>query len=57
MARKSITKRIRITKKGKLARRARGLSHTRTNKKTNQLMRRRGGRNLVMSAKNINKFL
>ncbi|MAF80036.1 50S ribosomal protein L35 [bacterium] len=54
---KSITKRIKITKRGKVKRRPMGLGHSKTNKSSKQLLRKRGNRRLGLSAKVINKNL
>lgn len=46
MARKSISKRIKITKNKKVRRRARGLGHAKSNKRTPQRHRKKGERTL-----------
>jgi len=47
MARKSFTKRIRITKQGKVCRRAMTLGHSRANKSGRQLTRKKKMRGLM----------
>lgn len=44
---KSVTKRIRITKKGKVTRRAMALGHSRSSKSGTQLGRKKKNRDLV----------
>ena len=50
---KSISKRIRITKSGKIIRRAMSLGHSRANKRTTQIKRKKGARSLSMSVNKI----
>lgn len=57
MARKSITKRIKFTKRGKVQRRAIGISHTKSNKRTAQRHRRKGLRSFAMSQGDIKKLM
>ena len=57
MIKKSITKRIKITKRGKVKRRPMGLGHSKTNKNAKQLLRKQGERHLGLSSKVINKNL
>lgn len=57
MPKKSITKRIKITKGGKVRRRAMGLGHSKTNKNANQLLRKLEERSFDISQKVINKNL
>jgi len=54
---KSISKRIKITKTGKLRRRARGLGHSKTNKNANQLLRKKGERTFNVPRKVISKAI
>ncbi|MEK7479340.1 MAG: 50S ribosomal protein L35 [Patescibacteria group bacterium] len=54
---KAISKRIKITGSGKIRRRAMGLGHSKTNKNANQLLRKKGQRELGFSARVINKYL
>ncbi len=53
---KSITKRIRITKKGKVVRRAMALGHSRVNKSTSQMKRKKLSRGLENSTELIKKY-
>ncbi|MGC9046653.1 MAG: 50S ribosomal protein L35 [Minisyncoccia bacterium] len=53
---KSIAKRIKITKKGKIKRRPPILSHSRSNKKPIQLLRKRKERGLNMKLKVVKKI-
>ncbi len=57
MARKSITKRIKLTKRGKVKRRAIGISHTKSNKRAAQRNRRKGLRSFAMSQSDIKKLM
>lgn len=53
---KSAAKRIKITKTGKVKRRAMGLGHSRANKRRVQILRRRKKRGLKIPGKSI-KYL
>ncbi|MFA6365299.1 MAG: 50S ribosomal protein L35 [Candidatus Paceibacterota bacterium] len=53
---KSVSKRIRVTKNGKVMRRAMTLGHSRTNKSSTQLQRKKGMRGLTDSALFMKKF-
>lgn len=53
---KSIAKRIRITKKGKVVRRAMALGHSRVNKSTSQMKRKKLSRGLENSTELIKKY-
>ena len=53
---KSISKRIRITKKGKVMRRAMALGHSRVNKSSSQMKRKKLSRGLVNSKELIKKY-
>ena len=46
MAKKSVSKRIKITKSGKVLRRAMALGHSRVNKRTVQIKRKKNARTL-----------
>ncbi len=52
----TVEKRIRITKNGKVLRRAMGLGHFRAKKKSKEMNRKSGMRELVTEAKNIQKY-
>lgn len=52
---KSISKRIKITKTGKIRRRAKGMGHSKSSKNAKQLLRKKGERGLGVPAKVINK--
>lgn len=54
---KSISQRIKITKKNKIRRRATTLGHSRSNKSSKQLMRKKKGRSFNESKKMIKKYL
>ncbi|MEK7089247.1 MAG: 50S ribosomal protein L35 [Patescibacteria group bacterium] len=53
---KSISKRIRITKNGKVMRRAMALGHSRVNKSSSQMKRKKLSRGLVNSKELIKKY-
>lgn len=53
---KSISKRIRITKKGKVMRRAMALGHSRVNKSSSQMKRKKLSRGLINSKELIKKY-
>lgn len=54
---KSVTKRIQLTKTGKIRRRAVALGHNKNNKTQKQKLRKRKNRDLVMKNKTIKKYL
>ena len=53
---KSISKRMRITKKGKVVRRAMALGHSRVNKSSSQMNRKKLNRGLVNSKELVKKY-
>ncbi len=53
---KSVSKRIKIKKSGKILRRATALGHSRANKNTVQMKRKKNGRDLYISAKKIKRY-
>lgn len=57
MAKKSVIQRIRITRKGKVLRRAMALSHCRANKTSIQQMRKQRMRVLLVKAKTLANYL
>lgn len=57
MANKSITKRIKITKTGKIKRRAMTLGHSRANKSRVQMKRKKRMRGLNISTRTIRRYL
>jgi len=57
MAQKSITKRIKITRTGKIKRRATALGHSRSNKSSKQMLRKRKSRGLKVKNSVIKKYL
>lgn len=54
---KSVAKRIVVTKRGKVRRRAMSLGHNKANKRRVQQQRKRKPRGLVISKKTISKYL
>ncbi len=54
--RKSVSNRIKITKTGKVLRRAMGLGHFRAKKRSAQIKRRKGLRTIKQEEKNIRKY-
>ncbi|MFH0712425.1 MAG: hypothetical protein V2A55_00990 [Candidatus Jorgensenbacteria bacterium] len=56
MAKNSIKNRIKITKTGKIKRRAMGLGHSRANKSNVQILRRRKKRGLNIPKENIKNY-
>ncbi|MCL4399740.1 hypothetical protein M1506_00480 [Patescibacteria group bacterium] len=50
---KSISSRVKITKSGKVVRRAMALGHSRANKRTTQIKRKKGARILEIDVKKI----
>ncbi len=54
---KSVTKRIRVTKNGKLKRRAVALGHNKTNKTKTQKLRKRKARGFALKDKTLKKYL
>ncbi len=50
---KSISKRVRITKSGKILRRAMSLGHSRANKSTAQMKRKKGARLLDIKIRKV----
>ncbi|MBI2278801.1 MAG: 50S ribosomal protein L35 [Candidatus Brennerbacteria bacterium] len=54
--RKSVRNRIKITKRGKVMRRAMALSHSRGNKSATQLQRKKRARGLDDGAKIVKKY-
>ncbi len=57
MARKSVTKRIKFTKRGKVKRQPMGIGHAKSNKSVQQRHRRKGARSLEMSRKAIKNLM
>ncbi|MEK7086982.1 MAG: hypothetical protein AAB935_01850 [Patescibacteria group bacterium] len=57
MAKKSISSRIKITKSGKITRRAMSLGHSKGNKRKTQINRKKKIRGLAMTKKTINRYL
>jgi ribosomal protein L35 len=57
MAKKSILQRIKITKSGKVLRRAGGLSHSRANKRSVEMQRKQRQRGLHINKKEIKRYL
>ena len=57
MARNSFTDRIKITRRGKVRRRATTLGHSRGNKRQTQMNRKKRERNLVITKKVLSKYL
>jgi len=55
--RKSVTKRIQLTKTGKIRRRAVALGHNKNNKSSLQKLRKKKNRDLYMKNKTIKKYL
>ena len=55
--RKNFSKRIKITKNGKIIRRARGLGHSRANKSAQEKGRRRSPRSLGIPTRLVRKRL
>lgn len=53
---KSISNRIRITKKGKILRRAMALGHSRGNKRKVQMLRKKNARGLNIPKTTITKY-
>lgn len=54
---KSISKRVKISKSGKILRRAMTLGHSRANKNSVQMQRKKHGRNLEIRAKRITSYI
>ncbi|MGC9611044.1 MAG: hypothetical protein ABSE68_02380 [Minisyncoccia bacterium] len=54
---KSVSKRIKIKKSGKVLHRAPTLGHSRANKNTYQMQRKKIGRNLFVTAKKIKEII
>lgn len=54
---KSIAKRVKITKQGKLKHRATTLGHSRGNKSQKEYLRKKGMRNLSIKKKTIKKYI
>ncbi len=57
MVTKSVQKRVRITKSGKVLRRAPALGHARGNKNTTQLKRKKNARGLNLPMEKIKQYL
>jgi len=57
MVQKSVTKRLRITRRGKIIRRAMALGHSKVNKRQIQILRKRKLRGLNLPKKTISKYL
>jgi len=57
MTRNSFTDRIKITRRGKVRRRAMALGHSRGNKSNVQMNRKKRERNLVITKKVLSKYL
>lgn len=57
MVKKSVSKRIKITKKGKVLHRVPGLGHSRSNKRTQQIHRKKGMRELDIDLQKIREVL
>jgi ribosomal protein L35 len=55
--RKSVSKRIRVTKNGKIQRRAMTLGHSRGNKSQRQMHRKRVERGLATMAKEVRRYI
>jgi ribosomal protein L35 len=55
--RKSVRDRIRVTKRGKVLRRAMALGHSRGNKSSSQMGRKKLARGLADGAKIVRKYL
>lgn len=53
---KSIRERIKTTKTGKVLRRAMGLGHFRSKKRTTQLKRKKGLRTITQEEKNLQNY-
>jgi ribosomal protein L35 len=53
---KSVSKRIKVKKSGKILRRSTTLGHSRANKSTVQMKRKKNERSLVISAKKIKRY-
>jgi len=53
---KSISKRIKVKKSGKVLHRANALGHSRANKNTRQMKRKKNERNLYIKAKEIKQY-
>jgi ribosomal protein L35 len=53
---KSVSKRIKIKKSGKILRRATSLGHSRTNKNSVQMRRKKNKRGFEMTAKKIRTY-
>lgn len=56
MAQKSVSKRIKVKKSGKIMRRATSLGHSRANKNTSQMKRRKNERQLTITSKKIKRY-
>lgn len=57
MARKSVTKRIRVTKTGKVMRRAMSLGHSRANKANREMKRKKHSRSIDIPDKVIKRYI
>lgn len=57
MSTKSLTQRIKITKKGNVLRRAMGLGHNKAQKRAVQIKRRQKYRGLDLKKKNVIRYL
>jgi ribosomal protein L35 len=56
MAKSSVKNRIKITKTGKVRRRAMGLGHSRANKSRGQILRKKNKRDLNIPGKTIKRL-
>jgi len=54
---KSVSKRIKLTKTGKVSRRPMSLGHSRSNKSGVQLGRKRANRDLILPMSTIKKYI
>jgi len=54
---KSVVKRVKMTKQGKLKRRATTLGHSRSNKSQKEYLRKKGMRNLTIKKKTLKKYI
>ncbi len=56
MAHKSVSKRVKVKKSGKILRRSTSLGHSRANKNTVQMKRKKNERDLYISTKKIKRY-
>ena len=57
MSAKSVQKRIRVTRSGKVMRRAMALGHSRANKNSTQMKRKKGARGLNLPIEKVVRYL